>query len=123
MEAVMNNRSKHSGSLAMVVAGVVLGLSVASWFVQADDGNGSLVYPPGARIVGRSYSDWTARWWQYIFPIPAPVNPTNDTSGTACDVAQKGLVWFLAGSGLNAPVKRICTIDSGKRPIFSRSST
>lgn len=114
------NLRERSGICALAVACVVLSMSVASETVQAgdDDNDRGLVFPPGAKISGSTYREWTAKWWQYIFPIPSPANPTNDTAGNFCDVAQRGPVWFLAGSGSGVPVTRTCTIHAREKPIF-----
>jgi hypothetical protein len=118
-DALTHFRRQAGGVARGAVAAVSLfSIIAAPSYVMADDDQSELVYPPRAVIAGRTYSDWTARWWQYIFPIPAEVNPTNDTSGTFCNVAQRGPVWFLAGINSGGPVKRSCTIPAAGKPIF-----
>jgi hypothetical protein len=47
---------------------------------------------------GVSYTEWTARWWQWAFSIPVENNPVNDMTGANCAINQHGPVWFLAGT-------------------------
>jgi len=114
-----SNRKAHKRAIVLaIVASAVGGVFVPVDPAQATDPNGDLVYPPSATIAGQTYEQWAATWWQYIFSIPNPANPTNDTSGALCDVAQRGPVWFLAGSPSQHAVSRTCTIHAQGRPIF-----
>jgi hypothetical protein len=65
-----------------------------------------------------TYSEWTARWWQWLLSIPEERNPAADETGENCHEGQSGPVWFLAGTfgGLN---ERVCTIPAGKSILFS----
>ena len=45
-----------------------------------------------------TYSQWTSKWWQWAYSVPADVNPITDTTGKNCGQGQKGPVWFLAGT-------------------------
>src|ERR1700756_2355621 len=73
----------------------------------------SFVAPPESLPGGLSYQQWSAKWWQWEWSIPLPINPVGDTTGIDCAVYQSGPVWFLAGtSGFNAT--RSCTIPVGK---------
>ena len=90
----------------------------------ADTAN-SRVYSIDSKPFGNTYSDWTARWWQWLVSIPTPSNPVNDTTGKNCMVGQDGPVWFLAGptAGYEAfggqhSVERSCTIPSEKAVLF-----
>src|SRR5215211_1598771 len=60
-----------------------------------------------------TYSDWTARWWQWLTSIPLDRNPAADETGENCDEGQSGPVWFLAGT-FGGPNERVCTIPAGK---------
>ena len=64
-----------------------------------------------------SYTEWTARWWQWLLSIPIDRNPAADETGENCDEGQIGPVWFLAGTfgGLN---ERVCAIPAGKSILF-----
>jgi hypothetical protein len=69
-----------------------------------------------------TYSEWTARWWQWLLSIPEERNPAADETGENCHEGQSGPVWFLAGTfgGLN---ERVCTIPAGKSILFSVLNT
>ncbi|MGH9975265.1 MAG: hypothetical protein ACRD8Z_05440, partial [Nitrososphaeraceae archaeon] len=55
-------------------------------------------YQVGSEPFGRSYEDWTAKWWQWLLSIPNSENAAVDTTGEHCGVGQNGSVWFLAGT-------------------------
>ncbi|MGF6968721.1 hypothetical protein OKW43_005749 [Paraburkholderia sp. WC7.3g] len=103
-------------TLALAMAGVVLGLSCASKaFAQSAN---SEVYGPGAKIAGATYAQWSQTWWQWLLAIPANKNPQNDTSGQFCATNQSGPVWYLVGSGSGQPVMRTCTVSSTSSIFF-----
>lgn len=64
-----------------------------------------------------TYSEWTAKWWQWLLSIPQAINPSADATGENCDEGQSGPVWFLAGTfgGLN---QRNCEIPANKSILF-----
>ena len=74
------------------------------------------VVPPNAKPYGLTYGEWGARWWQWVFSLPTPVNPLYDTTGANAAAGQHGPVWFLAGTftGGDASVARTVTIPAGK---------
>src|SRR5215831_12652517 len=65
---------------------------------------------------GTTYSELSARWWQWLLSIPAAVNPNLDQVGTNCALGQYDDVWFLAGA-FGGTFVRTCTVPAGK-PIF-----
>ena len=81
--------------------------------VGAQAGGSPGVVPPNAHALGRSYSEWSAAWWQWDISLPVPNNPTFDPPGVGCDVAQSGRVFFLAGSASSAAATRQCTVHVG----------
>jgi hypothetical protein len=74
-------------------------------------------FPVNATEFGRTYAQWSAQWWQWLLSIPASINPTNDTTGKDCNLAQSQPLFFLAGIGSGGMVKRSCTVPCGK-PLF-----
>lgn len=60
--------------------------------------NGIHALPPNSRILGLTYGEWAAKWWQWILSIPANSNPANDTDGSKAYNLQNGPIWFLAGT-------------------------
>jgi hypothetical protein len=83
-------------------------------FAQQGDAN-SLAYPVGSPIFGMTYGDWQAAYLQYFFSIPASINPTLDTTGADCNVAQSsGPVFFLNSAFLGSFLTRTCTVSASK---------
>ena len=77
----------------------------------------SFIVPPDSLPYGKSYEQWSAKWWQWVEAIPYSMNPMFDTTGAFCAVDQRGPVWFLAGTaGFDA--MRACTIPPGKMIFF-----
>jgi hypothetical protein len=46
------------------------------------------------QVLGKTIGEWSAKWWQWAFAIPASTNPM---LGGDCEQGQQGPVWFLAG--------------------------
>lgn len=79
-----------------------------------------------AEAYDHTYSEWSAKWWQWALSIPL-YNPDNGQpnhplfDGEDCSVGQSGHVWFLGGrfceTGKSCPapgtVVRSCTIPKG----------
>jgi hypothetical protein len=79
------------------------------------------ILPPQAKLDGKSYGEWAAACWQWLFSIPADRNPILDTTGEDAAVGQSGDVWFLIGTwaGPDAgPVVRTVTVPVGKALFF-----
>jgi len=83
-------------------------------------GNGITIFPPNATPVSiqPSYSDWTAKWWQWNFTIPNSTNPTLDLTGANCGVGQSGPVFYLAGAPVTTPITRTCTVPPDRLLFF-----
>lgn len=83
--------------------------------------------PIDSTPAGRTYGEWAAAWWQWVFGVPdnkypaqsgrKRVNPLKDATGASCGEHQIGSVWFLAGSWVG-DVTRSCTIPGGKSLFF-----
>ncbi len=101
----------------ILVVAIVLGLAVlAVPSGMANDRNGddySAVYAPNENVLGMSYGDWSAAWWQYLLLFTNDVSPYLDTTGQYCNEGQGGPVFFLVGGPAN-PTIRSCTIPAGK---------
>lgn len=62
-----------------------------------------------------TYGDWLVAYTQYLFAIPASVNPAADTTGADCNVAQpSGPVYFLNSAFVGTFVTRTCTVPASK---------
>ena len=72
------------------------------------------VIPPHARPGGKSYAEWSAAWWQWLWSAPVPVNPGLDETGENVDYGQSGSVWFIAPN-YGGVSERTATIPPGKK--------
>lgn len=101
------------GALALVLA-----LALTANLAQAGKGNAGnpQILPPGSNPHGLSYAEWSVKWWQWVFSLPADNNPILDTGD--CSVGQSGHVWFLGGAFVSTPVTRHCIIPPGTALFF-----
>jgi hypothetical protein len=120
------NRSLLVAGKTCAAAALALVLA-APWLAVADDGsptNLDGIKPPlvETRPYGRTYGEWSAKWWQWTMAFPANADPANNTAPP--DSAQSGKVWFLAtahGSVTihgSATVTRSLTVPNGKALFF-----
>jgi hypothetical protein len=79
--------------------------------------NGLELFALNSRPFGRTYAEWTAKWWQWVLSIAKTENPLVDDTGKNCANSQSGPVWFLAGT-LKGPAERSCTIPADKAILF-----
>jgi hypothetical protein len=101
------------------LTGILLILVLISWFIvisQAYAANPG-VFPISSNPYGKSYEDWSIKWWQWILSIPKDVNPLNDDTGRNCGQKQEGPVWYLAGTP-GGTLERTCTIPAEKAILF-----
>ena len=75
------------------------------------------LYASDSKPFGRTYAEWTARWWQWVLSIAKTENPLFDENGKNCAINQNGPVWFLAGT-LKGPAERSCAIPADKAILF-----
>ena len=71
------------------------------------------VVPPHARPHGKTYSEWSAAWWRWLWSAPVDVNPGLDATGENISYGQSGNVWFLAPAYFGTDWVRSATIPSG----------
>jgi hypothetical protein len=69
------------------------------------------IVPIGAKYQGKSYSDWHAAWWQWLFSLPVEGHPGTDTPDFNVTDGQSGHVWFLTGPF--GTIERHVTIPAG----------
>lgn len=91
--------------------------------VQAGSPNPG-VLPPQSYPYGRSYGEWSAAWWQWVFNLPVSTDGTTThplfvAGDIDCSYGQSGKVWFLGGTYVVNPdpngnfagtATRACTI-------------
>jgi len=75
------------------------------------------LFAPDSKPFGRTYAQWTAKWWEWVLSISKADNPLVDENGKNCANNQSGPVWFLAGT-LKGPAERSCTIPADKAILF-----
>ncbi len=100
----------------MIVVLLLAGNAARARANGADPG----VLPPSARPHGRTYAEWSARWWQWALAIPAESNPLNDGSDCLHGAeGQSGPVWFLGGAiDVSTNAERHCSVPAGKAMFF-----
>lgn len=102
-------------AVALAIMSVLLAIVPA----HAEGGPGGII-PPQARVEGRTYGQWSALWWQWLYSIPWANSPVNDPTGANCGQGQHGQVWFLAETWIpnnttnTFDFTRDCTIPAGK---------
>jgi hypothetical protein len=84
---------------------------------QQDNNKGGClgIYPPDSEPFGRSYGEWSAKWWQWVYSIPLEKNP--QLPGVVppghvpapvtvdCSVGQSEPVWFLGANFTGVAVR------------------
>ena len=115
------NRQSVFLNVALVVIATLALLTVRNQDVRASGratviGRDSIVY-------GRTYSEWSAAWEQWVDSIPVSKHPLFDNGD--CSTGQSGPVWFLGGKFCPngevcayANVVRSCTVPSEKGLYF-----
>jgi hypothetical protein len=80
----------------------------------------SLLYNLQERPFGKSWGVWASLWCRWMLSIPKKRNPSLDITGKYCSINQDNKdIWFLTGTFGNInPVKRKCTIPTGKAILF-----
>ena len=77
------------------------------------------VWGPNSAPYGTTYGEWSARWWQWAYSVPASVNPLLDATGVNCGQGQQGKVFFLAGVlNESGTANRTCNVPAGKALLF-----
>jgi hypothetical protein len=75
------------------------------------------IVAPHGELFGKTYGEWGAAWWQWVYSIPASNNPVGDTTGQFGAIGQNGPVWFLAGNW-GGTTERTLTVPCGKYLFF-----
>ena len=78
------------------------------------------ILPMYAMPYGRTYPEWTTKWWQWAISlpfVPGHGHPCMDDPAFQVTAGQCGNVWFLGapiGAPIEEPVVRTCEIPYGK---------
>lgn len=106
------------GLVTALLATTILSLGAASPVYAGD------VVPPDAEYHGKTYEEWSAKWFEFVmeFPVedkhgnPLP-HPSIDDPNFDVRDRQSGNVWFISGAFVGEdglPIERTCTIPHGK---------
>jgi hypothetical protein len=74
------------------------------------------ILDPSVPQFSKTYAEWGAEWWKWVYENPGPQHPLADTTGADCAVNQPTGMFFLAGTS-GGVVTRTCTVPAGK-PLF-----
>lgn len=97
--------------IIVVVTAVIL-LSASVLIAKAYGATGGGVLPPAARIQGLTYGEWSAKWWQAIFALPASENPLTGATGNNCIYEKVGKVGLVMANP-TAGETLTCDIPAG----------
>src|SRR5918999_126377 len=76
------------------------------------------MYSRDDKPFGRTWEEWTSKWWQWLLSIPKENNPGIDTTGEKFDTNQNDSdVVFLVGT-FGGSAKRNYTIPASKSILF-----
>jgi hypothetical protein len=76
------------------------------------------MYSLDEKPFGKSWEDWTSRWWRWFFSTPMENHPAYDETGEKSHVnIFDGNVCFLAGT-TGGRAERTITIPAGKGVLF-----
>jgi hypothetical protein len=113
----------HPLSLTLVAT---LLLAAGGVRAHADDANPSIL-PPNSRPYGKTYGQWEAAHWQWLYSLQVASNPLFKDGNVDLSLSQPpGPVWFLGGTfsttpGPGGPVNlanRTGTVPAGKALFF-----
>jgi hypothetical protein len=101
-----HQRPPRRCALALIL---VAGLALSVLSVSA--GQTPKVLPLESQPYGKSYSEWSAAYWQWLFALPVDGHPGSDSPDFDVTDGQSGQVWFLTGPF--GTVERNVTIPFG----------
>lgn len=86
---------------------------------MTDNGNSiPAMYSLYEKPFGKSWQEWTTKWWQWFLSIPKESHPAYDDTGGRWAINQEDPnVLFLAGT-TGGKVERTITIPAGKAVLF-----
>lgn len=102
---------KRTGISLLLVALILLVQVVT---VEAANSNPN-VAPINSSAYGKTYGDWSAAWWQWIFAQTSATNPFSATDCATTPQPANQKVVFLVGTG--GGETRTCTVSPGT-PLF-----
>jgi hypothetical protein len=83
-----------------------------------DSNNLPPTYSTDERPFGKSWEEWTRKWWQWFLSTSTENHPAYDKTGEKSGVNQLDQdVWFLAGTA-GGRAERVITILAGKAVLL-----
>jgi hypothetical protein len=109
--------------------GAILALILAAPIAAAATPDPRIIAPDDALAqTGKTYGEWSAAWWQYVFSFPNSTSPFADAKGVNCGIGQSGPVFFLVGTFttsvdpngvvLASATRKHCTVPAGRTLLF-----
>jgi hypothetical protein len=86
----------------------------ASDYHDHDQATQQRVVAPEANVLGMSYGDWSAAWWQYYLLFTNDISPYNDSTGARCGDGQSDSPAFFLVGGPADISRDTCTVPAGK---------
>ena len=86
----VRHTARKSALLVLVLCGALAGSALPQ-----STGHPSIL-PPGSAPHGKTYGEWSAKHWQWVYSLPVDDHPLFDTAD--CSTGQSGRVWFLGGT-------------------------
>ena len=91
----------------VVMVGIVVGLTTVTVPRAFAEGQKlcepSRIFLSDQSVLGMTYGDWSAAWWQYVLSISMISNPCLDTTGKNCSVGQHPDL-FSSSSARHQPI-------------------
>jgi hypothetical protein len=112
-----NPRFRRFAILAVVAALILIVPAVTFASEQINSFDDTKGYFSQARIYGRTYGRWSAKWWQWVFDLPDENHPLVTNGDVDCSLGQRGKVWYLAGT-TGGSAERSCTIKPRRALLF-----
>jgi len=84
---------------------------------KGNQGNPDVI-PPGSHFRGRTYGEWSAKWWQGGLGLDNTQSPIATNGLADCSNGQTGNVWFLIGTFIPAPSQINCRVPHGTALFF-----
>jgi hypothetical protein len=111
----MSLSHRHTYIHTFLLSSIVLCLltSFSSVNLVSGDSVNPGIYSTNSAPYDISYEQWTARFWQWLFSLPADQHPRENYTPEKCANGQQGPVWFL-DAPLSGKQERTCTIPAGK---------
>ena len=101
-------RRSHSPILPILVIAVVLS---AGGPAMAEDHRAVKIVAPDATFRGHTYSQWAAKFWQWMMALPLEGHPLIDNPNFDFTAAQSGNVWYWGAP--DGPLTRTFTMPEG----------